>query len=554
MSESVTRIGSAPSGTSTTTPSRPRPRLRTVLVAVNLVILTLPLGGVTLLRLYESALVRQTESELLGQAAFLAAVYKAALLRSLPRLPARASEYGVPIASEWLPAAGRWQPRTAMLDLAADAVHPRPPDAAPSTAPADPAAVAAGGEIQPVMREAQLATLAAMRVVDASGTVVASSGEDLGRSIADREEVARALHGESVSLLRERVSDEPAPLLDAMSRGTRLRVFVAVPVVDGRRALGAVLLSRSPRSIGQTLYGKRYHLLAGAILLLLVVVVMSVFTSRTVSRPLEALVVQSERAARGERGAVVPLEHPITREVAQLSEALARMARTLEERAEYIRGFAAHVSHEFKTPLTAIQGAVELLREHGEVMPEERRRRFLDNLAADAERLERLVVRLLELARADVAGGAGQSASLPAVLDRVALRYHELGLDVRSEYPADVDAVAIGEETLESILSNLLDNVRQHGGGSPVTIRVRRIDDGQAAAVVADEGPGISPANAARIFDPFFTTGRDRGGTGLGLSIVRALLAAQGGSIALAPTARGAAFEMRLPLPSSRPA
>jgi signal transduction histidine kinase len=554
MSATVTRIGSVPHGASTSAPSRRRPRLRTVLVAVNLVILALPLGGVTVLRLYESALVRQTESELLGQAAFLASVYKAALLRGLRRFPARASEYGVPIASEWLPAEGRWQPRTAVLDLAADAVYPRPPDAAPSTEPADPAAVAAGGEIEPVMREAQLATLAAMRVVDARGTVVASSGEDLGRSLADREEVARALRGEPVSLLRERVSDEPTPLLDSVSRGTRLRVFVAVPVVYDWRAVGAVLLSRSPRSIGQTLYGKRYHLLAGGVLLLLVVVVMSVFTSRTVSRPLEALVVQSERAARGERGAVAPLERPITREMAQLSEALARMACTLEERAEYIRGFAARVSHEFKTPLTAIQGAVELLREHGDGMSEERRRRFLDNLAADAKRLERLVVRLLELARADVASGAEQSASLPAVLDRVAVRYRELGLDVRSECPADVGAVAIGEETLDSILSNLLDNVRQHGGGGPVKIRARRIDDEQAAAVVADEGPGISPANAARIFDPFFTTARDRGGTGLGLSIVRALLAAQGGSIALLPTARGAAFEMRLPLPSSQPA
>src|SRR5437762_7240189 len=102
MSATVTRIGSVPHA-STSAPSRRRPRLRTVLVAVNLVILALPLGGVTVLRLYESALVRQTESELLGQAAFLASVYKAALLRGLRRFPARASEYGVPIAGEWLP-------------------------------------------------------------------------------------------------------------------------------------------------------------------------------------------------------------------------------------------------------------------------------------------------------------------------------------------------------------------------------------------------------------------------------------------------------------------
>jgi len=65
---------------------------------------------------------------------------------------------------------------------------------------------------------------------------------------------------------------------------------------------------------------------------------------------------------------------------------------------------------------------------------------------------------------------------------------------------------------------------------------------------VEDDGPGVSPGNAARVFDPFFTTARDRGGTGLGLAIVRALIAAHGGTIALVPSARGAAFQIGLPV------
>jgi len=79
-----------------------RPRLRTILLAVNLMILALPLGGVTVLRLYESALVRQTESELVGQAAILAAAYRAALARARPAVT-RAADNGVPAAPEWLP-------------------------------------------------------------------------------------------------------------------------------------------------------------------------------------------------------------------------------------------------------------------------------------------------------------------------------------------------------------------------------------------------------------------------------------------------------------------
>jgi len=327
-----------------------------------------------------------------------------------------------------------------------------------------------------------------------------------------------------------------------------VRVFVALPVLDGRRVVGAVVLSRSPRSIGETLYDKRFHLLAGAGLLLAVVVLMTLFTSRTISRPLEAVVGQSERAARGEKGAVAPLARPITREVGRLSEAVAAMARTLEERADYIRTFASQVSHEFKAPLTAIQGAVELLRDHAATMSAEERDRFLENLAADAQRLERLVRHLLELARADVAEPGDERADLAAVLAAIAERHRRLGIDVRLALAPRLGTVAMGEETLDTILSNLLENARQHGGpGIGVTIRAAR--DGVRASVrVEDDGPGVSPGNAARVFDPFFTTARDRGGTGLGLAIVRALIAAHGGTIALVPSARGAAFQIGLPV------
>jgi len=519
--------------------SQRRPSLRTLLVAANLLVFVLPIGGIWALRLYESSLVRQTESELLGQAAFVGAAYKQALHRARGEPSREPSVVPTPGPGE------RWQPRGVTLDLAVDEVRPRPPAAQPAKLPAEPAAQAAGREMMLVMHDAQLVTLAAIRVVDANGTVVATTGEELGASLADHEEIARALGGESVSLLRERVSDEPPPPLASASRGTNLRVFVAEPIVDEGRTIGAVLLSRSPRSIGQTLYGKRYHLLGGTLLLVAVVVAMSLFTSRAVVRPLAAVVEQTERAARGERGAVVPLERPITREVASLSEAVAAMARSLEERADYIREFASHVSHEFKTPLTAIQGAVELLRTHDATMPPEKRARFLDNVAGDAERLEHLVRRLLELARADVLRPAGETCDAAKVAAAVAARYCEAGLAVEvggaASCPAATDA-----ETLDSVLASLLDNARQHGGPR-VTIDVGA-QRAYARLRIADDGPGISNANAAKIFDPFFTTARDHGGTGLGLTIARSLVDAHGGSIRLVPAERGAAFEVLLPL------
>jgi signal transduction histidine kinase len=80
-----------------------------------------------------------------------------------------------------------------------------------------------------------------------------------------------------------------------------------------------------------------------------------------------------------------------------------------------------------------------------------------------------------------------------------------------------------------------------------VTITAER--DGEMIRLcVADDGPGVSPADAARLFEPFFTTRRAAGGTGLGLTIARSLLAAAGAEIALVTQERGTAFELRLPL------
>ncbi len=511
-----------------------RPRLRTLLFAVNVVILALPLGGITVLRLYESALVRQTESELIGQAAFLVAAVRAALDRAA----------GSPAAAA---PPGNWQPRGASLDLAIDEVRPPAPAALEAPEPADPAVVAAGRDVLPIMREAQVVTLAAIRVVDRNAVVVASTGEDLGRSIAHFEEIERSLRGETVSLLRERISDEPEPPLASISRGTGIRVFVAMPVADDGGVVGAVLLSRTPRSITQTLYGKRTEIALGALALGVVVAVLTAFTALTIARPLSRLREQARRAARGERGAVTALEHPVTADVAELSESFAAMSRALEEREDYLRGFASQVSHELKTPLAAMHGALELLLDHGESMSGDERAKFLANLAADVDRLHRLVRSLLDLARADVMKPGDERCDAVAEIERIAERARRDGLEVRVAAKARPLHVAIAAEALESAVGSLLDNAHRHAGREPaVTIEVRAAD-GEVEIAVADEGPGIPATDRERIFEPFFTTSRASGGTGLGLAIARAVTKAHGGKVELVASERGARFRITLP-------
>ena len=235
-----------------------------------------------------------------------------------------------------------------------------------------------------------------------------------------------------------------------------------------------------------------------------------------------------------------------SQEVADLSESLASMARTLEARADYIRDFAAEVSHEFKTPLAGMHGAVELLRDHLDEMDPAERQRFIASLGENVDRLDRLVRRLLELARADVLRPAGgESCDAAAVAREVAARFRSQGLQTTVEAP-DSLPVAIDRSALDTALANLLENVRQHAGSGARAAIVLTAHDGRAQLRVADTGRGISPGNAARVFDRFFTTARDRGGTGLGLPIVRSQLAAFGGEIELVPSSAGAAFELSL--------
>lgn len=534
--------------------SWPRLKLGHLLLLVNLAVLWLPLLGLEALRLYDSALVRQTESELIAQSAFVAAAYRNALKRLAPDLLADPN-HGAPVADAWRQPDDpeqRWHPRPARLDLAEDQLRPPPPNPQPPDQPPDPHAQAVGDELQPLLEDAQRVTLAGIAVTDAQGTLVASTGPGRGQSLLAFEEVRRALSGEPVSLLRARTPSGPAPAIDSISRGTPLRVFLSMPIIQGERVLGTVLLWRTPIALSQVLYGKRHHLLLAAVLVLASVVLLSVLTSVTVARPLQDLVRQARRATAGEQGAVTPLARPVTQEIAELSATLATMARHLEQRADYIRTFAAQVSHEFKTPLAAMAGALELLREHGADMSVPERERFLGHLEQDVARLDRLVRGLLELARADAPQPAlDQRVDALTLIRRLLDPYRDRGLSVILTDAPPALTLAMSEDTLQSILVNLLDNARDHGG------RQARITLGQAGdrawLDIADDGPGISPANRERVFQPFFTTARERGGTGLGLALVRSLVNAHGGSIQLMNPDTGTRLRIELPLASPVP-
>jgi signal transduction histidine kinase len=526
------------------------PRVRTVLLATYLAVLLLPVGGIGFLRLYESALIRQTESELLAQAAVLSAAYRSAWLAraspaELSAMPKASLDWGVtptPYSTE------RWRMVQAQLDLADSPVLPRAPDAVTAASPAEPIALAVARTLTPVLADVREMTLAGIRIVDVHGVVVAATANaDLGLGLTGQEEVAQALRGVPSAVLRERTAVSGNPSWDSISRTTSLRVFVAVPAVADGRVLGAVLVSRTPRNIVQTLYSKRYALLALAAVLVASVAILAWFAAYTVVRPTRQLATMAQRVAAGDVRAVEPLATPMTREAQSLSDSIVVMARTLQARADYVRELALGVSHELKTPLTGIRGSAELLRDHLEEMSIDERRKFLSNILDDTTRLERLVRRILELARADALMPRGDEAcDVAEAATAIASAWQAKGRNMVVEGASAALPAVIDRESLDIVLSNLLDNAFQHGGPAASVKVVLQPEDGRICVEISDDGPGISPGNADRVFDRFFTTARDAGGTGLGLAISRQRVMAFGGDIALVPAARGAVFRITL--------
>ena len=283
--------------------------------------------------------------------------------------------------------------------------------------------------------------------------------------------------------------------------------------------------------------------LIGALALTLVI---AYVLTRTITAPIHALIARTDEIASGGKAAITPLESYGTREIATLSQSFLDLAGKLVDRTDYVRSFAAHVSHELKSPLTAIRGAAELLRDDDPAMPMTlaQRRDFLDNIIADAERLDALLLRLRDLARAELPMAKGET-HLAEIIATLAARFP--GLDIIGPDDRTI-RLPLPFEASGIVLGNLALNAAQHGATELHLSLV--IDDRIARLRVRDNGSGISQANRASIFQPFFSTRREQGGTGMGLDIVRAVLNAHGGTIDLTDTRQpGAEFEIGLFLP-----
>lgn len=512
----------------------PRLSLRTYLFASFFLVAALPGVGAVALRVYENTLVRQTEAELEAQGAALAAS-AAALWPAAPpgrpviRFAAETSgPYGGAVATA--------------VDLSATPILPERPLPRAAGAPS-PDARAAAARLSPVLAVTRQATLASIILLDRDGRIV--TGSAARGSYAGLPEVTAALAGLPRTVLRRNASYRAIFRFDWLSRAAATRVHYARPVLVDGRVVGVLLLSRSARSLFVGLYQDWGKIVIGVAAILGTLILLSGLLSRGIARPIEELQDAARDVAAG-RGTVPAIPATAATEIQDLYRDFAAMAEAIEARSLYLRNFAHAVSHEFKTPLTGIRGAIELLQDHGATMSDAERRRFLANANADAGRLTLLVSRLLDLARADMTVATEGESDVVGVALKLADAHRRQGVAIPVETNRPKVMALIAPETLEAILTTLIENAGQ-AGADTITIRVEATD--RVIIDIIDNGGGIPPGDRDRIFEPFFTSRRTSGGTGLGLSIARALLTGAGGALELADVEQGTTMRLTLPAP-----
>lgn len=233
------------------------------------------------------------------------------------------------------------------------------------------------------------------------------------------------------------------------------------------------------------------------------------------------------------------------------------------------RDFVANVSHELKTPLTALMGFIETLR--GPARGDERARdHFLSMMAAEAERMDRLVIDLLSLSRveADARIRPTDRLDLYDVVHRAVMTLTpiagEHGAQIVTELPEGGTAEVAGDaDQLQQVLSNLIENAIKYGARR-VTLALEDVEWEATARgpawrfKVIDDGPGIAADHVPRLTERFYRVddhrSRAQGGTGLGLAIVKHIVDRHRGRLKIeSVVGEGSTFSVLLPKESPRP-
>ena len=380
--------------------------------------------------------------------------------------------------------------------------------------------------LQPYVDEYGASNDARVVITNSLGQAVSSNDASIiiGTSFINRPEVAGALTG--VPSVGER---------DSVTLGGRL-VFVAVPVLLGDEVLGVVRLSNPKSQIDKAVQDRVIGILVAGFCTLLAAVGVAIPLALTIARPISRLTRRTESLAEGDFS-VRADDSSGPPEVRELSRSFNAMAGRIGLMIENQRQFAGSVSHQLRTPLTALrlrlEQAQDAIGDDNAPLAE-----ALEASRAEADRLQEMVEQLLALTRLE--GGNTTTVTVDAaeiVRSRVSM-WESLAAEKDIDLQVtglEVASCVVLDGALEQIVDNFIDNaLTATPENSIISIDVRRAGSNVIVDVI-DDGPGLTEEQRARAFERFWRgpTKENSPGTGLGLAIVRQLAVASGGTTEL---------------------
>jgi two-component system sensor histidine kinase CreC len=379
-------------------------------------------------------------------------------------------------------------------------------------------------------------------VTDRGGRVLYDSlGRDVGADHSQWRDVLLALRGEYGARSTPDVEGDPRTAV----------MYVSAPVRWNNDIVGAVSVGKPVQSFGQYVEAARRKTLYVGVFSAVAVLLLAVIVSVWLVRPF-GLIADYVRYVRAQRG--ISLPRLGRRALGVIGAAYDEMRDAIAGR-NYVADYVQTLTHEVKSPLSAIRGAAELLQEPG--MPAEQRQKFLGNITRETERIQEMVDRMMELTALETRRSLDTVSPVPlrplledavaAAADAGAPRHIAVRLEPGPESVVEGDAFL-----LRRAVSNLLDNAIDFSpDGAEVTVTLetgRRTVD----IKVRDQGPGIPEYAVDKVFEKFYSLARPHSrkkSTGLGLSFVREIASLHHGRIGLDNGDNGGALAtLSLPL------
>ena len=363
-------------------------------------------------------------------------------------------------------------------------------------------------------------------ITDKEGIVLFDSLEpsNVGRDYSAWNDVARTLDGN--------YGARSSPISELKNSNDESIAFIAAPILIDGKIAGVVSIGKPKKNIKQFLKRARDKQLIIALIIALTTLLLAYWVYRWVSNPLDKLARFANRVSQGERIEAPELGN---NEIGDVGRAVQSMREALEGK-EYSERYVQTLTHELKSPLSAIRGAVELLSEE---LPKDQQQRFFKNIENETHRLEDLVERLLQLAGLEKRQSLEDVENVDIeilvkeICEDFAVDISRKNLSLKINIVEDL-AIQAERFLVRQALSNLIKNAIEFSPENAAIEISCKHQNQYVEILVSDQGPGIPEYAVDRVFERFYSLPRPSTGqksTGLGLNFVKEVAELHNGSV-----------------------